>query len=89
MKVQVCTGKSCKARFSNYIITRIENDKKFYSDWKEVEVIEEKCMGNCKKGPNIKLKNQIINYASPAKTSEILIKHIAEENKKKHTKQKK
>lgn len=49
MKVQVCTGKSCKGRFSNYIITRIENDKKFYKDWKDVEVIEEKCMGHCKK----------------------------------------
>ncbi len=49
MKVQVCSGKSCKERFSQYIITRIQNDTKFYDDWKGVEVIEETCMGQCKK----------------------------------------
>lgn len=89
MKVQVCTGKSCKGRFSNYIITRIENDKKFYKDWKDIEVIEETCMGHCKKWPNIKIKNQAINYCSPAKASEIILKHIAEDTKKKHPKKKK
>lgn len=88
MKVQVCTGKSCKWRYSNYVITRIQNDIKFYDGWDWVEVVEELCMGNCKKWPNLKLKNQIINYCSPAKASEIIAKHVAEDKKKKSKKKK-
>lgn len=89
MKVQVCTGKSCRWRYSNYVITRIENDSSFYNDWKWVEVVEETCMWHCKQGPNIKLKNQIINYCSPTKASEVIAKHIVEDNKKKNSKKKK
>lgn len=88
MKVQVCTGKSCKDKFSNYIITRLQNDIKFY-DWKNLEVVEEVCMWQCKKWPNIKIKNQITNYSSPAKISELVAKHIKEEIKKQESKKKK
>jgi NADH:ubiquinone oxidoreductase subunit E len=27
MKIQVCTGRSCKSRFSEYILKRLEADK--------------------------------------------------------------
>lgn len=81
MKVQVCMGKSCKWKFAKYIIDRIENDTKFYG-WKWVEAMEEACMWQCKKWPNIKLKNQIINYCNPAKVSEVIQKHLAEDTKK-------
>jgi NADH:ubiquinone oxidoreductase subunit E len=88
MKVQVCQGKSCKDRFSKYIITRLENDTKFYQ-WKNVEVIEEMCMNHCKKWPNIKIKNQVINYTNPAKASELVAKGLLEEAKKYESKKKK
>lgn len=88
MKVQVCTGKSCKDKFSNYIIIRLQNDTKFY-DWKNLEVLEKACMWQCKKWPNVKIKNQITNYSSPAKISELVVKHIKEEIKKQESKKKK
>lgn len=31
MKIQVCTGKACSERFSEYIVTRVENEKKKYN----------------------------------------------------------
>lgn len=88
MKVQVCTGKSCKEKFSNYIITRLRNDCKFYN-WKNVEIVEETCMWECKKWPNIKIKNQVHNYVNPAKASELVSKTLVEEQKKLASKKKK
>lgn len=88
MKIQVCTWKSCSEKFCKYTITRLENDTKFY-DWKNIEILEEACMWQCKKWPNIKIKNQTINYIHPAKASEIVAKHVAEDAKKEKTKKKK
>jgi NADH:ubiquinone oxidoreductase subunit E len=43
MKIQVCTGASCKAKFSDYIIKRIERDiEKF--DLKNIEIEKVNCM---------------------------------------------
>lgn len=88
MKVQVCTGKSCRERFSKYVIQRLENDTKFYN-WESVEIMECACMDHCKKWPNIKIKNQVYNYTSPAKASEIVLAGLKEEFQKKWSKKKK
>lgn len=71
MKVQVCTWKSCWPRFSKYIVTRLKNDKKFYG-WKDVEIEETLCMGECKKGPNIKIDSEKHNYVQWVKASELV-----------------
>jgi hypothetical protein len=43
MIVKVCKGKTCMDRFSEYIITRLENDKEFYK--KDNLIIEDcKCL---------------------------------------------
>ena len=73
MEVKVCTWKACTWKFSKYIITRLENDKKFYGI-KKLDITETLCMGQCKKAPNIKIKNQAHNYTTPAKASEIIKK---------------
>ncbi|QFR39378.1 (2Fe-2S) ferredoxin domain-containing protein [Candidatus Gracilibacteria bacterium 28_42_T64] len=71
MKVQVCCGKTCKSRFSEYIITRLENDKqKFNLDNLEIE--ESKCMGDCKIGPNIMIAGNKEKGMNPAKVSELV-----------------
>ena len=74
MKIKVCIGKTCKDRFSKYILTRLKNDKEKFS-LKDIEIEECMCLWNCKKWPNIVKNNQIINYANPAKASEILLKN--------------
>jgi len=45
--IQVCTGKACSGRFSEYIKVRLESDKKFYN-LPKVDVVNCPCTGNCK-----------------------------------------
>lgn len=71
MKVQVCHGKTCKEKFSEYTCTRLENDKaKFNLDNLEIE--KSQCMGHCKKWPNIKIDWILHNYVNPAKAAELI-----------------
>ena len=76
MRIQVCTGKSCGPKFSKYITTRLENDKKFYK-WKELEVEECLCMGECKKWPNIKIDGEKHNYIQWSKASELVLHKLS------------
>lgn len=71
MKVQVCKWKTCTERFSEYIATRLENDKKLYN-CDNVVIEESKCMGHCKSWPNIKVDGKLESYANPAKASELV-----------------
>jgi NADH:ubiquinone oxidoreductase subunit E len=41
---------------------------------KKLKITESLCMGQCKKGANIKINNQTHNYTNPAKASEIIKK---------------
>ncbi len=77
MKIKVCTWKACKDKFSEYIITRLENDIKFYS-WKDIQIEHSACMGQCKKGANMTIEKESHNYMTPAKASEIVVKKIWE-----------
>ena len=74
MEVQVCSGKSCSGKYSKYITTRLENDIKFY-DTKNLKIVEVACMWQCKKAPNIRLKNTIHNWMNPAKASDLIQKN--------------
>lgn len=78
MKIKVCTWKTCSDRFSQYITTRLQNDKsRFNLDKLEIE--ECMCLGQCSKWPNIVVEKEIKNYMNPAKASEITLNN----NKKK------
>ncbi len=86
MKIQVCTWKTCKSRFSEYILTRLESDKDFY---KLGNLITEKCpcTGNCKEWPIVVFDWEIQKYMSPTKASE-LMREKRNPKKKKNTKNK-
>ncbi|MDD2871408.1 MAG: NAD(P)H-dependent oxidoreductase subunit E [Candidatus Gracilibacteria bacterium] len=74
MKIKVCTGKTCTDRFSQYITTRLLNDKaKFNLEHLEIE--DCMCMGHCKSGPNIMVDGNVKNYTNPAKASEHALNH--------------
>jgi len=75
MKIKVCMWKSCKDKFAKYMITRIKNDIEYF-DLKNIEIEETPCMGQCKKWPNAKIDNNIINYANWSKLSEAMFKKI-------------
>ena len=75
VKIKVCMWTTCSGKFSSYIITRIKRDiEKF--DLKNIEIEESPCMWMCKKWPNAKVDNDIINYANPSKVSEAMFKKI-------------
>ena len=72
MKIKVCTWKTCKDRFSEYIITRLKNDKDRFN-LNQLEIEESMCLWQCKKWPNIVVdNNDIQNYINPSKASEFL-----------------
>lgn len=68
MKIEVCTGKSCKGRFSEYILTRIKNDVEKYGI-SSLEYGPCPCTGNCQKGPNVIFDGKREEYMNPAKVS--------------------
>lgn len=70
MKIKVCTWSACKDRFSEYIIDRLNNDKKRFN-LNKLDIEESMCMWECKKWPNIMIDNNIHNYMTPVKVSEI------------------
>ena len=70
MNVQVCHGKTCTERFSEYINTRLENDKKKFN--LDIDIEKSPCMGQCKRWPNVKINWEIHNYCNPAKAAELI-----------------
>lgn len=83
MKIKVCTWSACKDRFSDYIITRLKNDKQRFN-LNDLEIEESLCMWQCPKWPNIKVDWEIKNYITPSKASEFLF-WWAKKKKKKNT----
>ena len=78
MKIQVCMWKTCRSRFGEYIVTRLQNDKQRFN-LNNLEVEECLCLWQCKDGPNIVVDKDIKNHMNPAKASECALKN----NKKK------
>jgi len=83
MKIQVCTWKNCKSKFSQYIITRLENDKEKFNK-ENVEILESSCMGHCKQWPNVIFDAKREEYMNPIKASDILLWKKVKKKKKKN-----
>jgi NADH:ubiquinone oxidoreductase subunit E len=72
MKIQVCTWKSCKSNFSEYIIKRLKADLDFHKlSWIIIE--ESMCMGKCKYWPNIKFDKDLMTKMDPIKASKFML----------------
>ena len=75
MKIKICTWAACSNNFSNYMVTRIKRDiEKF--ELKHIEIEETPCMWMCKKWPNAKVGDDILNYANWNKLSALMFKKI-------------
>lgn len=81
--IKVCGGKTCSSRFSEYIINRLEADKKFYKYDENIVIEKCICLGKCDFGPNIKIDNEIFSGQNPIKASELLAKKAQEWKEKK------
>ncbi len=75
MKIQVCTWKSCKSRFSEYILKRVAWDiEKF--DLKNVSVETCPCLWDCKIWPNAVIDGKKENYCDPIKVSRMMLEKL-------------
>lgn len=75
MLIKVCCWNTCSGKFSKYMIARVKNDIEHF-DLKNIEIEESKCMWQCKKWPNAKINDEIINFANGAKLSEAMFKKL-------------
>ena len=75
MKIRVCKWKLCSEKFSNYIISRLQNDINRFN-LKDIEIEESLCMWKCSEWPNIYFDNDFYTRVNPLKVSEILFKKI-------------
>ena len=75
MEIKICYWKPCTSKFSSYMKTRIENDIEHFK-LKDVEIEESSCMWQCKKWPNAKVNNEIINFCNWAKLSNAMFKKL-------------
>lgn len=72
MKIQVCTGKTCKERFSEYILARLERDKESF--WLDNLIVDTcPCTWNCKDGPNILVDGKLEMHCNPIKASKFAL----------------
>lgn len=75
MKIQVCVWKSCKGKFSEYIIKRINWDiSKF--NLENVSIESCPCLGNCNEWPNVIIDWKKEHYSDPIKISKIMFEKI-------------
>lgn len=75
MEVKVCTWKMCSSRFSEYILKRLENDKKNFNI-KNLEITESLCMWWCKEWPNIIIWEEKYHNMDPLKANNTLFKKL-------------
>ena len=73
MKIRVCMWKYCSDKFSNYIITRLQNDTNRFN-LKDVTIEESLCMWKCSEWPNVYFDNEFHTKINPLKASEVLFK---------------
>ena len=67
-------------------MTRLQNDMKFHK-WKDIEIEESCCMGECRKSPNIKIDTEKHHYVQWSKASQFVAnKLLGSENISKKTK---
>lgn len=77
MKIQVCTWKACKSRFSEYILKRISDDSvKFELSSSQVTAETCPCLWHCKEWPNVLIDGKIQHYSDPIKISKMMFEKI-------------
>lgn len=85
MKIQVCMGKSCKERYSEYILQRLERDKERFN-LNNVIITTCACLDNCKKWPNVIFDKHIEGNMTPTKASKMMMNKIGWSKTKKSEK---
>ena len=78
MDIRICTWRSCREKFSHYMIERVKRDKDFYNWKQDISCSESLCLWKCQKWPNISLDGEIHEYMSGVKLSQLIRKKISQ-----------
>lgn len=85
MKIQVCMGKSCKWKYSEYILQRLERDKERFN-LNNVIITTCTCLWKCEKWPSVMFDKHIEWHMTPTKASKMLMNKIGWSKPKKSEK---
>lgn len=80
MKIKICNWNSCKQKFSEYILKRLENDKEKLN-LENLELEKSPCIWKCEFWINVSINWEIFSWQNPIKTSQLVIKKYKNENK--------
>jgi len=80
--IKVCTGRACTERHSQYIEKRLFADREFYHFEDDVSIEQCLCQWRCKEWPTVVFWNDVQVGQNPVKSSEMLVKKIAEIRKR-------
>ncbi|MDD3303005.1 MAG: (2Fe-2S) ferredoxin domain-containing protein [Candidatus Gracilibacteria bacterium] len=86
MKIQVCMGRNCKDKYSEYILQRLERDKERF-ELNNVIVSGCSCLGKCEKGPTVMFDKHIEGNMTPTKASKMMMNKAGTGKKKKENKE--
>lgn len=70
IKIELCTGTSCHLMGALDISVLMERLKREYGDKIEISLCT--CLGNCGKGPNLKMNEEVIVNIKPDKLEKII-----------------
>ncbi len=76
--IRVCTGKSCKTRFSEYIAARLRADKAKFDKNDTIAIETCPCVGRCSEGPNFFFEKELFTKGNPVKASEVFLRKLSE-----------
>ncbi len=69
VKVEFCTGTSCHLMGGHELKLYLTEHKEFEG---KIELVAQTCLGNCGKGPNIKINDTLYSNMNVVKLEEIL-----------------
>ena len=83
--IYVCNGGMCSGNLSSYLLERANNDIEFFKLQDVVSVKTIGCLGECAKGPNVVIEDDIVSTMEMGKIikQEFLNKFSSKKNKKK------
>lgn len=76
--IQVCTGKTCTERYSNYLLARLRSDKAKYDQDDQIGIETCACRGKCAEAPVFLYEKELFTRANPIKASEVFLRKLAE-----------
>jgi NADH:ubiquinone oxidoreductase subunit E len=78
INLRVCTGRSCRERFSAYVVARLENDRTKFFPQEDIEIGTCLCRNRCEESPVIETDDGLYTRMNPIAASQLMSRLVAE-----------